>query len=80
MLWDRGFWQKQSLWEKVIYKAKASSLGNLSWFNWDRVNFLLDSWCSALFWIQSENGVESTQMSVAKLILNEGLYSVLIME
>ena len=38
---------------KGFYKYIASKS-----FSWDRVNFLLSSWCSAVFWIWCENNVD----------------------
>ena len=40
----------------------SSSVHQCPGFGWDRVNFLLSSWYSAVFWIQCENNVDNTLM------------------
>ena len=38
------------------------SLTRCPGFGWDRVNFLLTSWYSAVFWIECENNVDNRLM------------------
>ena len=41
---------------------QRSVLGPCPGFGWDRVNSLLSSWYSAVFWIYCENNVDNTLM------------------
>ena len=65
----QGFWLSTShtinvsdlSWDGFFLK-QVSSLSCCPGFGWDRVNFLLSSWYSAVFWILCENNADNTLM------------------